>query len=99
MYLMCLLQPFNHPLFIAVKKIAPALAAGNSVIVKPSELAPVSVLEFAEMAEEAGCALYIIYHAPLADGIFQYRRGFSLFFLVTERRPARNLYQTQLFAK
>ncbi|PSS35430.1 hypothetical protein PHLCEN_2v1585 [Hermanssonia centrifuga] len=51
---MCLLQPFNHPLFIAVKKIAPALAAGNSVIVKPSELAPVSVLEFAEMAEEAG---------------------------------------------
>ena len=32
------LQPFNHPLFIAVKKIAPALAAGNSVIVKPSEV-------------------------------------------------------------
>ena len=31
-------QPFNHPLLIAVKKIAPALAAGNSVIVKPSEV-------------------------------------------------------------
>ncbi|KAH9943279.1 aldehyde dehydrogenase [Epithele typhae] len=45
---------FNHPLLIAVKKIAPALAAGNSVIVKPSELAPASVLEFAEMAAEAG---------------------------------------------
>ncbi|KAF4601947.1 hypothetical protein EYR40_005148 [Pleurotus pulmonarius] len=48
------ITPFNHPLLIAVKKIAPALAAGNSVIVKPSELAPVTVLEFAEMAEEAG---------------------------------------------
>ncbi|KIM46335.1 hypothetical protein M413DRAFT_441418 [Hebeloma cylindrosporum] len=48
------ITPFNHPLLIAVKKIAPALAAGNSVIVKPSELAPVSVLEFAELAEAAG---------------------------------------------
>ncbi|KAF8969497.1 aldehyde dehydrogenase [Flammula alnicola] len=48
------ITPFNHPLLIAIKKIAPALAAGNSVIVKPSELAPVTVLEFAEMAEAAG---------------------------------------------
>jgi acyl-CoA reductase-like NAD-dependent aldehyde dehydrogenase len=31
-------KPFNHPLLIAVKKMAPALAAGNSVIVKPSEV-------------------------------------------------------------
>ncbi|KDQ64345.1 hypothetical protein JAAARDRAFT_118482 [Jaapia argillacea MUCL 33604] len=49
-----LVTPFNHPLLIAVKKIAPALAAGNSVIVKPSESAPISVLEFAEMATAAG---------------------------------------------
>ncbi|KAI4526590.1 aldehyde dehydrogenase [Schizophyllum commune Loenen D] len=48
------ITPFNHPLLIAVKKIAPALAAGNCVIVKPSELAPISVLEFAKMAESAG---------------------------------------------
>jgi acyl-CoA reductase-like NAD-dependent aldehyde dehydrogenase len=48
------ITPFNHPLLIAIKKIAPALAAGNSVIVKPSELAPISVLEFAQMALEAG---------------------------------------------
>ncbi|THV08327.1 aldehyde dehydrogenase [Dendrothele bispora CBS 962.96] len=48
------ITPFNHPLLIAVKKIAPALAAGNSVIVKPSELAPITVLEFAEMTLEAG---------------------------------------------
>ncbi|KAI9056512.1 aldehyde dehydrogenase [Trametes sanguinea] len=48
------ITPFNHPLLIAIKKIAPALAAGNSVIVKPSELAPITVLEFAEMAAAAG---------------------------------------------
>ncbi|KAF8320693.1 aldehyde dehydrogenase [Clavulina sp. PMI_390] len=48
------ITPFNHPLLIAVKKIAPALAAGNSVIVKPSEHAPLSVLRFHEMALEAG---------------------------------------------
>jgi len=48
------ITPFNHPLLIAIKKVAPALAAGNSVIVKPSELAPVSVLEFGVMAHEAG---------------------------------------------
>ncbi|KLO15679.1 aldehyde dehydrogenase [Schizopora paradoxa] len=48
------ITPFNHPLLIAIKKIVPALAAGNSAIVKPSELAPASVLEFAELAEEAG---------------------------------------------
>ncbi|KAF8195613.1 aldehyde dehydrogenase [Mycena galopus ATCC 62051] len=48
------ITPFNHPLLIAVKKIAPALAAGNSVIVKPSELAPISVLEFSRMADSAG---------------------------------------------
>ena len=49
-------QPFNHPLLIAMKKIVPAIAAGNSVIVKPSELAPIAVLEFAEMAVAEGSA-------------------------------------------
>ncbi|KAI0651240.1 aldehyde dehydrogenase domain-containing protein [Trametes meyenii] len=43
------ITPFNHPLLNTVKKIAPALAAGNSVIIKPSELASITVLEFAEM--------------------------------------------------
>ncbi|KAF7332275.1 Aldehyde dehydrogenase [Mycena kentingensis (nom. inval.)] len=48
------ITPFNHPLLIAVKKLAPALAAGNSVILKPSELAPISVIEFARIAESVG---------------------------------------------
>lgn len=49
-----MLQPFNHPLFIAIKKLAPALAAGNSVIIKPSEHAPCTILHLAELAEDAG---------------------------------------------
>ncbi|KAJ3072667.1 hypothetical protein HK102_006186, partial [Quaeritorhiza haematococci] len=48
------ITPWNHPLLIAIKKIAPALAAGNSIVVKPSELAPVSVLLFAQYCQEAG---------------------------------------------
>ena len=41
------LTAWNHPMLIAIKKIAPALACGNSIVLKPSELAPVSVLEVA----------------------------------------------------
>jgi acyl-CoA reductase-like NAD-dependent aldehyde dehydrogenase len=39
------LTAWNHPMLIAIKKIAPALACGNSIVLKPSELAPVTVLE------------------------------------------------------
>jgi acyl-CoA reductase-like NAD-dependent aldehyde dehydrogenase len=49
-----LLTPWNHPLLIAIKKIAPALATGNSIVLKPSELAPVSVLELAKLCSAAG---------------------------------------------
>ena len=49
-----LLTPWNHPLLIAIKKIAPALATGNSIVLKPSELAPVSVLELAKLCSRAG---------------------------------------------
>jgi len=48
------ITPFNHPLLIAVKKLAPALAAGNCVILKPSEQAPASVIELALLCRDAG---------------------------------------------
>jgi acyl-CoA reductase-like NAD-dependent aldehyde dehydrogenase len=48
------ITPWNHPMLIATKKIAPALACGNTMIVKPSELAPLSLLEFARMTTECG---------------------------------------------
>jgi phenylacetaldehyde dehydrogenase len=49
-----LLTPWNHPLLILIKKFAAALAAGNSIVVKPSELAPVTPVLLAELCEEAG---------------------------------------------
>lgn len=46
--------PWNGPLSIGSWKIGPALAAGNTIIVKPPELAPLSLLRLAELALEAG---------------------------------------------
>lgn len=48
------ITPWNSPLMIAAWKIGPALAAGNTVVVKPSEHASASTLEFARLAAEAG---------------------------------------------
>ena len=46
--------PWNYPLLMAAWKIAPALAAGNSVVLKPSEKSPLTALRLAELALEAG---------------------------------------------
>lgn len=46
--------PWNYPLFIAVWKLAPALAAGNSLVLKPASLTPLSLLEFVKLTEKAG---------------------------------------------
>jgi 4-guanidinobutyraldehyde dehydrogenase / NAD-dependent aldehyde dehydrogenase len=46
--------PWNYPMIMAAWKIAPALAAGNSVILKPSEKSPLTALRLAELALEAG---------------------------------------------
>ncbi len=48
------ITPWNSPLLLASWKIAPALAAGNTVVVKPSEHASASMLEFAELFAAAG---------------------------------------------
>lgn len=49
-----LITPWNYPLLMASWKLAPALAAGNTVILKPSEETPLSVLYLADLALEAG---------------------------------------------
>src|SRR5271166_4752830 len=49
-----LITPWNFPLTIASWKLAPALAAGNTVVLKPAELTPLTALRFAELATEAG---------------------------------------------
>jgi acyl-CoA reductase-like NAD-dependent aldehyde dehydrogenase len=49
-----LITPWNFPLTIASWKMGPALAAGNTVVLKPAELTPLTALRFAELALEAG---------------------------------------------
>jgi aldehyde dehydrogenase (NAD+) len=48
------IMPWNSPVFLATMAVAPALAAGNTVIVKPSEVTPASMLEVARLATEVG---------------------------------------------
>src|SRR5947209_5558149 len=49
-----LITPWNFPLVIASWKIAPALACGNTIVVKPAQLTPLSVLMLADILMEAG---------------------------------------------
>jgi acyl-CoA reductase-like NAD-dependent aldehyde dehydrogenase len=49
-----LIVPWNFPLNIASWKLGPALATGNTVVLKPAELTPLSALRLAELALEAG---------------------------------------------
>ena len=49
-----LITPWNWPLYQITAKVAPALAAGCTVILKPSELSPLNALLFAELVEQAG---------------------------------------------
>lgn len=59
------IAPFNFPAINAIWKSAPALAVGNAVVLKPSELTPYSALAIAELALEAG----------LPEGLFNIIQG------------------------
>ncbi|MGR7920100.1 aldehyde dehydrogenase PuuC [Zobellella denitrificans] len=59
--------PWNFPLLLACWKLGPALAAGNSVILKPSEKSPLSAIRLAALAREAG----------LPDGVLNVLPGFG----------------------
>jgi gamma-glutamyl-gamma-aminobutyraldehyde dehydrogenase len=59
--------PWNFPLLMAAWKIAPALATGNSVLLKPSEKSPLSALRLAELVAEAG----------IPEGVFNVLPGFG----------------------
>lgn len=59
--------PWNFPLLMAIWKIAPALACGNSVVLKPSEKSPLTALRLAEIAIEAG----------IPDGVFNVLPGYG----------------------
>ena len=57
--------PWNFPFLLSSWKIAPALAAGNTVVLKPASLTPLTALKFAELCQEAG----------LPDGVFNVVTG------------------------
>jgi aldehyde dehydrogenase (NAD+)/phenylacetaldehyde dehydrogenase len=62
-----LIIPWNFPLITAARKIAAALAAGNTVVVKPSEFTPLSTLKLAQLVAEAG----------FPEGVFNVVTGFG----------------------
>ncbi len=59
--------PWNFPMLMAAWKFAPALAMGNSVILKPAEQSPLTAIRMAELAAEAG----------IPDGVFNVLPGFG----------------------
>jgi gamma-glutamyl-gamma-aminobutyraldehyde dehydrogenase/4-guanidinobutyraldehyde dehydrogenase/NAD-dependent aldehyde dehydrogenase len=56
--------PWNFPLMLAAWKLAPALAMGNSVVLKPAELSSLTALRFAELAAEAGLPAGVLNVVP-----------------------------------
>jgi acyl-CoA reductase-like NAD-dependent aldehyde dehydrogenase len=60
--------PWNFPLIMAAWKIGPILAAGNSLVLKPSEKSPLSAIRLAQLASEAG----------LPDGVFNVVPGLGM---------------------
>ena len=48
------IAPWNYPLLLAIRSVAPALASGNSVVLKPASLTPLTAVSFARLAHAAG---------------------------------------------
>ncbi|MET3288344.1 UNVERIFIED_CONTAM: acyl-CoA reductase-like NAD-dependent aldehyde dehydrogenase [Brevibacillus sp. OAP136] len=59
--------PWNFPLMLAMWKLAPALAAGNTIVIKPAEQTPISMLELVQLFQEAG----------IPDGVINVVPGFG----------------------
>jgi len=60
--------PWNFPFPIACWKVAPALAAGNCVVLKPASLSPLSAIRLGELAHEAGLPAGVLQVVPGAGG-------------------------------
>ncbi|WKA46116.1 aldehyde dehydrogenase family protein [Geobacillus zalihae] len=59
--------PWNFPIMLAMWKLAPALAAGNTIVIKPAEQTPISILELARLLQEAG----------IPDGVINVVNGYG----------------------
>lgn len=62
-----LINPWNLPLFLLTWKLAPALAAGNTIVMKPSEVTPMTATVLAEICQQAG----------IPDGVVNLVHGFG----------------------
>jgi succinate-semialdehyde dehydrogenase/glutarate-semialdehyde dehydrogenase len=62
-----LITPWNFPLAMATRKIAPALAAGCTVVVKPAELTPLTTLLFAQLLADAGVPAGVVNIVPTSN--------------------------------
>jgi lactaldehyde dehydrogenase/glycolaldehyde dehydrogenase len=60
------ITPWNYPVAVSVRKLAPALVTGNTVVLKPSEVTPRAVMRLAELIDE---------HVDLPDGVFNLVTG------------------------
>lgn len=61
------ITPWNFPLAMATRKIAPALAAGCTVVIKPADLTPLTTIFFAQLLEEAGLPPGVVNVVPTSD--------------------------------
>jgi acyl-CoA reductase-like NAD-dependent aldehyde dehydrogenase len=59
------ISPFNFPLNLALHKVAPAIASGNSIVLKPPTLAPLTMLAIARMADEVGVPKGVLNVLPM----------------------------------
>ena len=73
------ITPWNSPTFLAIMSLAPALAAGNTIVLKPSEITSASAVELAKLAE----------HAGIPPGVINVVSGFARDGRGARRSPAR----------
>jgi betaine-aldehyde dehydrogenase len=64
-----LIAPWNYPLYMAAWKLGPALAAGNCVVIKPSEWTPLTLLRLAEVVMEAEVFPPGVFNVVTGDGV------------------------------
>ncbi|HWC71237.1 MAG TPA: gamma-aminobutyraldehyde dehydrogenase [Actinomycetota bacterium] len=64
-----LIAPWNYPLYMAAWKMGPAIAAGNCIVIKPSELTPITLLKFAQYVAEADVFPPGVFNVVTGDGV------------------------------
>ena len=64
-----LIAPWNYPLYMAAWKMGPAIAAGNTIVIKPAETTPLTLLRFAELLAEAEVFPPGVFNVVTGDGV------------------------------